>query len=115
MSTHYVERCQFGVVHGQCRCSSSVKSTKRILCTTPVQHGTSVVSDTWEYGNCYICNDSLGFGGHNGRQCPTGILRREADEIREGRNIPKPKLCCEPWAPCSEECEQEYADQGYQK
>lgn len=111
--THYEERCQFGALHGQCRCPDKNKAVRTIECPTPELHREAAISDRWFYGNCYICNDEQGFGGHNGRSCPTNILRSEADAVRLQRGIPRPQMCCLPWEPCGPECEAAYAEQGY--
>lgn len=87
MSVHYEERCQYGRVHGQCRCPDKNKAVRPVQCNNP-EHYEQAVSDSCTYPNCYICDNAEGFGGHNGRPCPTGILRSQADEVRAKRGVP---------------------------
>lgn len=35
MSAHFVEVCQYGTVHAQCRCADNCKATRQIDCPTP--------------------------------------------------------------------------------
>lgn len=36
--SHYQEVCQYGFVHGQCRCPDPNKSTRKVDCTNPDSH-----------------------------------------------------------------------------
>lgn len=38
MTSHYKEVCQYGYVHGQCRCPSPNKTARRVACTLEVTH-----------------------------------------------------------------------------
>lgn len=35
MSQHYQEVCEYGTVHGQCRCPNPTKTIRKIACPTP--------------------------------------------------------------------------------
>lgn len=35
---HFVEKCEYGFVHAQCRCFSYDKQTVRVVCDRPQEH-----------------------------------------------------------------------------
>lgn len=41
---HFKEVCEFGCVHGQCRCPNPSKSIRRVTCDVPEKHRTTTES-----------------------------------------------------------------------
>lgn len=78
---HYKEVCQYGLVHGQCRCPSNDKFTRHVECDKPKQHAEM----TGRYATEYVVLEGLTIAPDDTLliSAKHHMSREEADRVRE--------------------------------